>query len=67
VFAGIWVFGLSGVVYGPVFVNIVPVIYRALKYRLLYNTNREREMERERDGGHQDTNIEAGGRGQHKT
>mmetsp|Transcript_65359 Transcript_65359/g.105908 ORF Transcript_65359/g.105908 Transcript_65359/m.105908 type:complete len:103 (-) Transcript_65359:26-334(-) len=35
VFAGIWVFGLCGVVYGPVLMNVVPVIYRALKYRVL--------------------------------
>jgi predicted PurR-regulated permease PerM len=37
VFAGLWVFGLSGVVYGPVIMNIVPVIYRALKHRVLLN------------------------------
>ncbi|EKX44838.1 hypothetical protein GUITHDRAFT_152877 [Guillardia theta CCMP2712] len=34
VFAGIWVFGFSGIVYGPVLVNLVPVIYRTLKEQL---------------------------------
>ena len=37
IFAGLAVFGLSGVVYGPVLMNVVPVTYRALKYRLLHN------------------------------
>jgi predicted PurR-regulated permease PerM len=39
VFAGLWVFGWSGVVYGPVVINLVPVIYRQLKYRLLQDNN----------------------------
>lgn len=44
VFAGLWVFGLSGVVYGPVVMNSVPVLYRALKYRVLLDNNNKTAM-----------------------
>jgi hypothetical protein len=39
VFAGLWVFGWPGVVYGPVVINIVPVLLLWLKYRLQDNNN----------------------------
>jgi hypothetical protein len=32
VFAGIWVFGLQGAVYGPLFVNILPLLYKEIAH-----------------------------------